>query len=224
MPASEVVTDRQDPASNKTSPREQASRTASEVELVRSIVAGDGTAFERLVRQYGPRLLAVSRRIVGNDADAHDCLQEALLKCYTKAAQFEGQSGLGTWLHRITVNVSLMRLRSRDRGREDSLDAMQPEFDSRGMRIEDAPMAEAVEVEVEERYQQGQTTAAIRTAIDKLPDDYRAVVIARDIEQLSTVEAAEALNISNSLVKTRLHRARAALKKLLDGIVQDGAV
>jgi len=191
----------------------------SDPEIVRRIVAGDESAFEQMVRQYGSRLLAVSRRIVGNEADACDCLQEALLKCFTSIDQFEGRSSLGTWLHRITVNVSLMRLRSRNRSREDSLDELQPEFDSKGMRVEDAPLADAKEIE--ELYEQGQTRDAVRAAIDRLPDEYRVIVIARDIEQLSTAETAKVLDISQSLVKTRLHRARAALKKLLDPIVQN---
>lgn len=191
----------------------------SDPEIVRRIAAGDDSAFEQMVRQHGSRLLAVSRRIVDNEADARDCLQEALLKCFMSIDQFEGRSSLGTWLHRITVNVSLMRLRSRNRSREDSLDELQPKFDSQGMRVEDAPLADAKEIEG--LYEQGQTRAAVRAAIDRLPNEYRVIVIARDIEQLSTAETAEVLDISQSLVKTRLHRARAALKKLLDPIVQN---
>lgn len=189
-----------------------------EAELVRRIIAGDETGFELLVRRHGGRLLAVARRITGNEADAHDCLQEALIKCFTSMHQFEGRAGLGTWLHRIVVNVSLMRLRSQTRSREDSLDELQPEFDSQGMRVEDAPLSHTKEIE--SLYEQGQTRAAIRAAIDRLPNEYRAIVIARDIEQLSTAETAELLNISSSLAKTRLHRARAALKRLLDPIVE----
>jgi RNA polymerase sigma-70 factor, ECF subfamily len=167
-------------------------------------------------------MLAVARRITGNEADAHDCLQEALLKCFRSIDQFEGRSGLGTWLHRIVANVSLMRLRSRNRNREDSLDELQPGFDSQGMRLEDAPLSETREIET--LYEQGQTQAAIRAAVDRLPDEYRAIVIARDIEQLSTAETAELLGISISLAKTRLHRARAALKRLLDPIVKTNAI
>lgn len=189
-----------------------------DADLVRRIIAGDETGFEILVRRHGGRMLAVARRITGNDADAHDCLQEALMKCFTSMDQFEGRAGLGTWLHRIVVNVSLMRLRSQNRSREDSLDELQPEFDPQGMRVEDAPLSHTKEIE--SLYEQGQTQAAIRAAIDRLPNEYRAIVIARDIEQLSTAETAELLNISRSLAKTRLHRARAALKRLLDPVVE----
>jgi len=199
-----------------------ARQDTPDAQAVRKIREGDDGGLEYVVREYGGRLLAVSRRITGNEADAQDCVQEALLKCYTDIDRFEGRSGLGTWLHRIVVNASLMRLRSHKRGREDSLDDMLPSFDERGMRIEEAPLAESREVE--QLYEQGQTREAVRTAIDKLPDDYRAIIIARDIEQLSTAETAEVLEVSTALAKTRLHRARSALKRLLDPVVKSSAV
>jgi len=187
-------------------------------ELARLIAEGDEKGSELLVLRHGPRMLAVARRITGNEADAQDCLQEALIKCLNSIEQFEGRSGLGTWLHRIVVNVSLMRLRSKSRTREDSLDELQPAFDEHGMRMEDAPLADASEIEAS--FEQGRAREAVRAAIDKLPEEYRAIIIARDIEQLTTAEAAEVLDISRSLVKTRLHRARAALKRLLDPVIQ----
>jgi len=195
---------------------QRAEPEIEDVELVRRVKAGDDTGFELLVRRHGGRMLAVARRITGNEADAHDCLQEALLKCFTKLDRFEGRAGLGTWLHRIVVNISLMRLRSRERAREDALDVLMPEFDQQGMRLDDAPLAETKEIEM--IYEQGQTQAAVRVAIDRLPPEYRAIVIARDIEQMSTAETAEVLDISTASVKTRLHRARAALKRLLDPV------
>ncbi|MBS1270498.1 MAG: ECF RNA polymerase sigma factor SigW [Gammaproteobacteria bacterium] len=196
--------------------RQNAYAEVDESELVRKIVEGDEAGFEYLVRRFGGRMLAVARRITGNEADAQDCLQEALLKSYSNIGQFQGRSGLNTWLHRIVVNVSLMRLRSQKRAREDSLDPLLPDFDGHGMRVGDAPIA-GVE-EIEEMYEQGRTRAAVRAAIERLPNDYRAIVIARDIEQLNTSETAQLLGISTSLVKTRLHRARAALKRLLDPV------
>jgi len=193
-----------------------------ELDLARRVARGDEAGFELLVARHAGQMLAVARRITGNEADAQDCLQEALMKCLTSIGQFQGRSGLGTWLHRIVVNVSLMRLRSHSRSREDSLDSLQPAFDEHGMRLEDAPVADANEIEAS--YEQGRTQAAVRAAIDKLPGDYRAIIIARDIEQLSTAETARALDISTSLVKTRLHRARAALKRLLDPVIEAEAV
>lgn len=205
------------------SPRDQrATAGIHEVELAQRIAQGDEQAFESLVRDHGARMLAVARRITGNDADAHDSLQEALLKCFRNMDQFQGRSSLGTWLHRITANAALMRLRTQKRGREDSLDELLPTFDSLGARLADAPLADTREIEA--LYEQGQTQEAIGAAIDRLPNEFRAIVIARDIEQLTTAETAKLLDISNSLVKTRLHRARAALKRLLDPIVDSGAI
>lgn len=195
---------------------------SSDVKLAQRIASGDEKAFEELVRTHGGRMLAVARRITGSEADAHDCLQDALLKCFTSMDQFQGRSTLGTWLHRVTANVALMRLRTQNRSREDSLDELLPTFDTHGMRMDDAPISDTREIEA--LYEQGQTQSAIRAAIDRLPNEYRAIVIARDIEQLSTAETAEILNISKPLVKTRLHRARAALKRLLDSVVAAGAI
>lgn len=199
-----------------------ANRELDDAELVRRINAGDERGFDQLVERYGGRMLQVARRITGNEADARDCLQNALFKCFENVDQFEGRAGLGTWLHRVTVNEALMRLRSRKRSREDSLDALLPEFDKHGARVDEGPIADTQEIE--ELYEQGQTRDAVRAAIDRLPDQYRAIVIARDIEQMSTAETAKVLGISISLAKTRLHRARAALKRLLDPVVDAGQV
>jgi len=192
----------------------------NEAELVQRIIDGDESAFEYLVRSYGRRMFAVGRRITGNDPDAQDCVQEALLKAYRSIGQFEGRSGLATWLHRITVNAALTCLRTRSRSREESIDDMLPHFDEYGRGVPEAPASQTMEIE--QLYEQGQTQAAVRAAIDRLPTTYRAIVIARDIEQLSTTETAHLLDISKSLVKTRLHRARAALKTLLDPLRKSG--
>jgi len=188
----------------------------SDAQLATAIMNGDERSFELLVQRLGGRMFSVARRITGNDSDAQDCVQEAFIKAYVSMDQFRNQSSLGTWLHRIVVNVSLMHLRSQKGGREDSLDDLLPEFDQHGMRVDESPMSQAGEIE--RLYEQGETRKAVRAAIDHLPREYRAVVIARDIEEMSTAETADVLDISVSLVKTRLHRARAALKTLLDPV------
>lgn len=193
-----------------------------ERDLIRGILEGDEQSYRLLINRYSGRLLSVARRITGNEADAQDCVQEAMVKCFTRIREFEGRSELGTWLHRIVVNASLMKLRTRKRSREDSLDELLPGFDEFGMRVEEAPLAETGGIE--RLYEQGRTQSAVRTAIDRLPDDYRAILVARDIEQMNTAETAKLLNISHSLVKTRLHRARAALKRLLEPVVRHGEI
>jgi len=204
----------------------QAAENSEELDLAEKIARGDDASFEILVRQYGGQMLAVAKRITRNDADAQDCLQEAFINAYKNMGSFEGRAALGTWLHRIITNVSLMRLRSQRRIAEFTVDApidvLIPSFESDGSRSGNTPISDIDEIEL--LYQRGETREAINRAIDRLPVDYRAVVIARDLEDLSTEETSKLLDISTSLVKTRLHRARAALKTLLEPVVRAGAI
>ena len=181
-------------------------------QLVGGLRAGDGDAFETLVRVYGGRMLAVARRFVRNEEDAQDVVQTAYLNAFRAAAQFEGHCLIGTWLHRIVVNVALMKLRSRRRKPETAIDELLPNFLEDGHHVEQfsdwcAPADELLE--------RAQTRAVVRACIDQLPDNYREVLILRDIEELSTEESARALSMTPTAVKVRLHRARQALSALL---------
>jgi RNA polymerase sigma-70 factor (ECF subfamily) len=195
-------------------------RPADEVELVARLQSGDAAAFERLVRDFGPRMLAVARRFLGNDEDAQDALQEALLSAYRGIHRFEGQSQLGTWLHRIAANAALMRLRSRRRGEETSIDDLLPTFRSDGHQT---AATSAWSRPVEELVERQETAELVRRSIDQLPENYRAVLLLRDIEERSTEEAAELLGMTSGAVKTRLHRARQALRTLLDSHMRDAS-
>ncbi len=189
-----------------------------EAEILASLRRGEQAGFEALVRRYGGRLLATARRLLQNEEDARDCLQDALLNVFKRIDQFEGRSSLATWLHRIVVNRALMKLRERARKGEESIDPLLPEFDARGCRIEpDWHFRESVE----EMLARQQTREAVRDKIAALPENYRIVLMLRDIEELSTAEAAELLGVSEGTVKVRLHRARAALKKLLEPLWQE---
>jgi RNA polymerase sigma-70 factor (ECF subfamily) len=181
--------------------------------LVARLRAGDAQAFETLVRQHGSRMLATARRMMPNEDDARDVVQEALLSAFRSIRAFEGTARLSTWLHRIVVNAALMKLRSRRRRREESLEELLPRFD------EDGHFAEPVapwEAEAEALLEGRETRAMVRRAIDRLPESYRAVLVLRDIEELDTEETATALGIQPNAVKTRLHRARQALRTLLE--------
>ncbi|MDJ0949692.1 MAG: sigma-70 family RNA polymerase sigma factor [Alphaproteobacteria bacterium] len=183
--------------------------------LAEAIGRGDGAAYEALVRRHGGAMLAVARRLLRDEDEARDCLQEAFLQAWTKIDTFEGRSALGTWLHRIVVNAALMRLRKRKRRAEESIDALLPEFDADGCRIEPAwQMDEPADSLV----QRAQVRELVLQSIDRLPDDYRTVLILRDIEGYDTAEVAQMTGDSQGAIKTRLHRARAALKKLLEPI------
>jgi RNA polymerase sigma-70 factor (ECF subfamily) len=189
----------------------------SEDELLSALRAGDDRAAEAVVRLHAPWMLAVARRMTRDHALAEDCVQDAFVNAFRKIGDFEGRSSLKTWLHRIVVNQALMKIRSRGRRREDPIDGLLPEFDDQACRIEAPWQHMATPDQVLERDDQ---RAMVRNAIDRLPDNYRIVLQLRDIEEWSTAEVAEALELSQDNVKVRLHRARSALKKLLEPVLR----
>ncbi|GMU33657.1 MAG: RNA polymerase sigma factor SigM [Planctomycetia bacterium] len=164
-------------------------------------------------------MLAVARRIVGNEEDARDALQEAFLSAFKAIKSFEGGSRLSTWLHRIVVNAALMKLRSRKRVQERSIEDLLPKFLSDG---HPATPASAWRETGDSEAQRKENRTLVRAAIDELPEIYRTVLLLRDIEELSTEETSEVLGINNNAVKTRLHRARQALRTLLDPHFREG--
>jgi RNA polymerase sigma-70 factor (ECF subfamily) len=176
--------------------------------LVDRLKAGDAEAFEELVRTAGGRLLAVARRFLRDEEAARDAVQETFFSAFRAIHRFDGHSQLSTWLHRIVVNASLMRLRTRQRRAEQSLEPLLPTFGEDGQQIE--PVMSWTECP-EQLLAQKETRAIIRAAIGELPDSHRAVLLMRDIEGLSTQEAADVLGISENALKLRLHRARLAL-------------
>lgn len=185
----------------------------SDERLVSGLKAGDSQAAEALVRSHGGWMLSVSRRILSDEALAEDCVQEAFLKVFQKIGDFKLQSRLKTWLHRIIVNEALMKLRARNRRQEGVIDQLMPEYDDNSCRIEApwSPMAEPHEI-----LEREETRREVLLRISELPDSYRIVLLMRDIEELSTREVAQVLEISEENVKVRLHRARSALKRLLE--------
>ncbi|MEX2175040.1 MAG: sigma-70 family RNA polymerase sigma factor [Pirellulaceae bacterium] len=190
--------------------------TASELNeapLVARLQAGDAASYEQVVRQQGGRLLVVARQILGSEDDALDALQDGLLTAFKAIGRFEGKAKLSTWLHRIIVNAALMRLRSRRRRRERPIDDLLPTFLSDGHQARPTPTWNQSALA---GIQQQETQQMVRAAIDKLPEDYRLVLLLRDIQELDTAGTAELLGISEGNVKVRLHRARQALKTLLE--------
>jgi len=185
---------------------------SDEAALLARLRAGEEAAFEDLVRTYSPRLLAVARRIVGNDEDARDVLQSAFLSAFRSLERFHGDARLSTWLHRIVVNTALMKLRTRRRRPEESIEPLLPGFLADGHYAERfAQWAEPVD----EALARAETQAVIRKRIDELPESYRTVLLLRDIEGLDTEETARLLETTPNAVKIRLHRARQALRTLL---------
>jgi len=188
---------------------------AEETAQLERIRRGDRAAGEWVVRRFGGRLLAVARRLLGDENDARDALQDAFLCAFRALPSFEGNARLSTWLHRIVVNSALMKLRSRKRSpmAAESLDDLLPEFEDDGHRRGVGP---AWSAPVEAMLEREETRQTVRRSIDRLPADYRTVLVLRDIEELDTDETASVLGITRGAVKTRLHRARMALRELLD--------
>jgi RNA polymerase sigma-70 factor (ECF subfamily) len=182
--------------------------------LVAALYRGGEDAFEALVRRESTRMLATARRLLGSDQDAQDAVQDAFLQVHRHVGEFQGESKVSTWLHRIVVNAALMKMRSRRRKAEHELDELLPQFDDAGSWLR--PIAEW-ERPSEELLESAETRAIVRRTIDRLPDSYREVLKLRDIDELDTEETAQMLQVSVNAVKVRLHRARQALRGLLEG-------
>jgi RNA polymerase sigma-70 factor (ECF subfamily) len=185
----------------------------TDADLIAAIRAGDQRACEAFVRRYAPRMLVVAGRFLRADDQRDDAVQEAFISAFRSLDTFAGGASLATWLHRITVNACLMRLRKLKRTDEVSIEALLPRFKSDGhyaTRVasppDDGPADAASRAE---------TRARVRACIDRLPETYRAVLLLRDIEELDTDETAKLLDCTPGNVKVRLHRARQALRALL---------
>ena len=179
--------------------------------LVARLQRGDPAAFESLVRAHGGRLLSVARRFLGSNEDAEDAVQETFVRAFRSMSTFEERSQLHTWLHRIVVNTSLMKLRERRRKPQESIEDLLPTFTDDGHHAsEPGEWSDAM-------FERKETAAIVRQAIDMLPDQHRAILLLRDIEERDTAETAAILGTSTTVVKVRLHRARQALRTLLDG-------
>jgi RNA polymerase sigma-70 factor (ECF subfamily) len=184
----------------------------TETALVERLRRGEGAAFEELLRAHTGRLLAVARRLLGNEEDARDAVQDAFLSAFRSIDRFDGQAALGTWLHRIAVNAALTKLRSRRRHPERPIEELLPTFQEDGHQVRpprDWPDPSAALLSRE-------TRESVRRHIDELPEEYRTVLLLRDIEGLDTEETARVLGLTPGAVKTRLHRARQALRALLE--------
>jgi RNA polymerase sigma-70 factor (ECF subfamily) len=177
----------------------------------------DAVAAEQLVRDNIAWMLALAERMLRDRSLAEDAVQEAFISALRGLSRFEGRSSIKTWLHRITVNASLTKLRQLKRLGEQSIDEHLPEFDRHDCRIE-APWPYMATVQ--EVLENAELRARVNAGIDELPDSYRIVLQLRDIEGYTTGEVAALLDISEANVKVRLHRARAALKKLLEPILR----
>ncbi len=178
--------------------------------LVNRAREGDVQAFEQLVKQYDRQVFRIAQHITQNREDAEDVVQDAFLKAYEKLEQFQGNSKFYTWLVRIAVNESLMRLRKRRTGRMVSIDE--------DVETEEGSMPRDLaewRPDPEMMYGQSELAEILRKTIQGLPPGFRVVFVLRDVEGLSTEETAETLGLSVPAVKSRLLRARLQLRERL---------
>lgn len=194
---------------------------ASDAALIERWRSGDERAFEELVARYEKRVYNLCYRMSGNADDAGDLTQEAFVRVYAALPNFRGQSSFATWLYRIATNICLDELRRRGREPARSLDQPAPAEDGRLMPQTADPAAGPPE-EIE----RAELRAAVLGGIAALQPDHRAVLVLRDLQGLSYEEIAAALGCSLGTVKSRLNRARLALKERLAALelFRDGAV
>jgi RNA polymerase sigma-70 factor (ECF subfamily) len=197
------------------SPTSSASlRAREDTSLVEGLRRGDVDAYERLYRDHGPRMLTIARRYLPVLQDAEDAVQDAMVSLVRAIGDFEGNSLFTTWLHRVVVNASLMRLRSRSRRPETHLHAIIEEtVDSPGPR----PVSRW-SVTASQAVEREDLRKRVLAGISALPDTYRIPLMMRDVEELDMPTICSALGIGLSTLKTRLCRARALLRHNLEPI------
>ena len=183
--------------------RVRADSVEAEAELVGRLRAGNEDAYETLFRAHAGAMLAVARRHLGDTDEAADAVQDAFVSAFRAMPRYAGTARLGTWLYRITSNTCLMKLRTRRRSR------LVPLADHQSVGADPAPSPGDVLALAE-------TVAVVRACIDRLPDPYRTVIGLRDLDELDTDATAARLGTNAAVVKTRLHRARRALRSLLE--------
>lgn len=175
--------------------------------LVKRVLEGDTAVFEVLMRRHNQRLYRIARAVLRDDAEAEDVMQDAYVKAYENLSQFEGRASFSTWLSRIALYEALARVRKRTRFvAMDTISDSEKETMHRLQSSAPSPEHQASNSEIRRLLEQ---------EIDALPDNYRAILVLRDMEEIDVADVAEILDISPENVKTRLHRAHALLRKRL---------
>jgi RNA polymerase sigma-70 factor (ECF subfamily) len=202
-----------------TAPAEQREQSGQvpDVELVRLAQRGDGAAFAELVARHQRQLYRLALRMTGSEADAQEVLQEAFLNAYQKLPNFRGEAQFSSWLYRIAANSALMRLRRKRRApdslADQPLELAGPRFYAEG-HLEPSSSSDWSQ-RADEQMMSGELGSAINKAVEELPDDYRTVFLLKDVDGLSNEDIAQALDLTVPAVKSRLHRARLALREKL---------
>jgi len=184
-----------------------------DVQLVARLKKRDRSALEELVQVHGAKMYGVALQFMRNETDAREVMQDALVSIWNKIASFEGKSAFTSWIYRVTANAGLMALRKKKRHENDiSLDAVGSDDDDAplpALQLSDKkPLPDKVVMT-------GELGEQVRTAIDQLPEPYRVAVLLRDVEELPMAEVMQETGLSEPALKSRLHRARLALREAL---------
>lgn len=194
---------------------QQSPRSATEAEAIRLAQAGDAAAFEHLYGLHSRRVYALCLRMVGNPSDAEDLMQEAFLQLFRKIGTFRGESAFSTWLHRMTVNVVLMRLRKKTLPAASLEETTEPDEETGGPRKDigapDLRLSGAVD------------RVNLERSIEKLPPGYRTVFVLHDVQGFEHNEIAGIMGCSVGNSKSQLHKARTRLRELLQEDIRDQA-
>jgi RNA polymerase sigma-70 factor (ECF subfamily) len=198
-----------------TPPAPPGATVATDQELVAKAQAKDYAAFEQLLDRYEDKIFRLAYRFVRNESEAKEILQDTFLTIWRKLDTFKGDAQFSSWLYRVAANAALMRLRSQRRHPEVSTEDLPIGYlDNYGQL---PPVIENWAKRPDEELASDELRRHIQSAVDALPEIYRTVFLIRDVEGLSTEETAEVLQISVPTVKTRLHRARIALRDAITG-------
>ena len=181
-------------------------RELDDTEVIARVLGGETPLYEIIMRRYNERLYRVARAILRDDGEAEDVMQDAYVRAYRNLGQFEGRSAFATWLTRIAVNEALQRRKQRMK--------MEP-IDLRNGAEDHIMELAALGDSPEQNYGRQEITGILEQAIAALPEQYRVVYMLREVEEMSTEETAESLELSEENVRIRLHRARGLLKKYL---------
>lgn len=190
--------------------------TSDEHLLLKDAAAGEPGALETLMSRYSSRVYRLAYGITRNQADAEEIVQDVFLQMVRKGGAFEGRAALGSWIYRVTTNVALNKRRGKRHELETSLEDCLPAWETDGHRA--GPRAYLVadwSGRPDAELLSGESRRLLEEAIDRLPEHYRAVLVLKDVEELSSEEVAASVGDTVAAVKTRLHRARMALREML---------
>jgi len=186
--------------------------------LVRQFQGGDLEAYDKIAEIYQKKIYSLSFNLTRNQMDAQDVTQEVLLTLFRKIHTFQGKSAFSSWVYRITLNASYMKLRSKKKEPNVSIDELMPSFNGAGFQQE---KIQDWSENTESLLFTNETSDVINKAIDLLPEKEKVVFLLRDVEGLSTEKAGEILDLTVPAVKSRLHRARLFLRKKLSSYFEE---